>query len=82
MRRGSQTQPIERGNLLPTSPIAESVARRARQVSDLVLQRRKIALAYKRTQGEDQRIALEALDRDLAEHNIHIPEIQKSRNRK
>ncbi len=78
MRPRTLKPPIERGNLLPTSPIAESVAHRAGQVADLVLKRRKIALAYKRTQSEDQRLALEALDHDLAKHNIHIPAIQKS----
>jgi hypothetical protein len=78
MRPGTLKPPIERGDLLPTSPIAESVAQRAGQVTDLVLKRRKIALAYKRTQSDDNRIALEALDHDLAKHNIHIPAIRKS----
>ena len=78
MRSGTQRLRVERGNLLPMSPIAESVAHRAEQVVDLVLKRRKMALAYKRTHREDQRIALEQLDNDLAKHNINIPAIQKA----
>ena len=70
MRSGTQRLPVERGDLLPMSPIAESVAHRAEQVVVLGLKRRKMALAYKRTHREDQRIALQQLDNHEANDNI------------
>jgi hypothetical protein len=77
MRPVAQRVPLARGNLLPTSPIAAAVANRAERVSTLVLRRRKIALAYRRTRSEDQRIALEKIDQDLAKHNIDIPAVER-----
>ena len=72
---------VWRGNLLPRSPLAAAVAHRAAQVTDLILKRRKIALAYRRYQSEEQRIALEQVDHALAEHNIDIPSVKKRTNR-
>jgi hypothetical protein len=70
--------PIEKGDLLPRSPISQAVEHRAQQVQCLVAKRRKIALAYKRTQDDAYRVELELLDRDLAQYRIDIPAIQRS----
>jgi hypothetical protein len=78
MHSGAQRLPVERGNLLSRSPIAASVMQRAEQVVDLLHRRRKMALAYKRTQDEDERIALEQIDSDLAKYHIDIPAIQRA----
>jgi hypothetical protein len=69
---------IERGNLLPESPVAEAVEYRATQVQYLLLKRRKIALTYKRTQDESDRIALEHIDSELTAYRIDIPAVQRS----
>lgn len=72
---------IDRGNLLPRSPIAEAVEHRAEQVQCLLLKRRKIALTYKRTRDESCRIALEHIDNELTTYNIDIPAVQRSASR-
>jgi hypothetical protein len=81
MRLGSRNVSTVRGNLLPRSPLAAGVEQRAAQVGDLILQRRKIAMAYRRSQSEEGRIALEQVDHDLARYNIDIPAIHRRMNR-
>jgi len=77
MRSRTSQVPLVRGNLLPRSPIAASVADRAAQVAPLILKRRSIALAYRRTRSDAQRLELEQIDHALALHNINIPAIQR-----
>lgn len=55
----------------------ESVAARASQVKALIRERRKIALAFRRTRDAGDRIALEHIDQELAKHHIDIPAIQE-----
>lgn len=77
MRYRTARVPLVRGNLLPCSPLAVSVAQRAVQVAPLILKRRSIALAYRRTRSEAYRMELEQIDHALALHNIDIPAIQR-----
>lgn len=77
MRSVTSKIPLVRGNLLRHSALAEAVAHRAAQVAGLLLRRRKAALAYRRTETEEQRLALARIDRDLAVHNIDIPAVQR-----
>ena len=77
MRYGPSQVPRVRGNLLPHSRIAASVADRAAQVAPLILKRRRIALAYRRTRSDEYRLELEQIDHALACHNIDIPAIQR-----
>jgi DNA-binding LacI/PurR family transcriptional regulator len=44
---------------------------------ELIQQRRKIALAYRRSQSESDRLRLEEIDKELSRHNIDIPAIQR-----
>lgn len=71
----SRDVPLTKGNILHGGPIAESVENRARQVGDLLRARRKLALAYKRTQDEACRAELQEMDHTLAEFRIDIPAI-------
>lgn len=77
MYAGTLNEPFIRGDLLPQSAIGNAVAERALRVSGLLQARRRIAMAYRRTQCEDQRMALEQLDEDLAKHNIDLPAIHR-----
>lgn len=77
MRSGTPPVPLVRGNLLPRTGVGVAVARRAAQVAPLVRKRRSIALAYRRTRSEAQRMELEQIDRAVAVHNIDIPAIQR-----
>lgn len=77
MRSATPQAPLRRGHLLPRSPIAAAVANRAVQVTELLIKRRTIALAHRRTRSEALRIELEQLDYALARHNIDIPAIQR-----
>jgi hypothetical protein len=72
---------IDRGNLLRYGSIAEAVQHRAEQVQCLLLTRRKIALAYKRTHEEHDRLALERIDNELTTYKIDIPAVQRSAGR-
>ena len=81
MRLGTPNVSVVRGNLLPCSLLAAGVAQRAAQVTDLILKRRKIAMAYRRSQTEEERIALALVDNDLAQYNIDIPAINRRTNR-
>ena len=77
---------IRKGNSLPNRPMAESVEDRVSQVKGLIRERRRTALAYRRSQSEVDRDLLEKIDHELAGYNIDIPAIQqcvarrKSRN--
>jgi len=77
MRSDTPQIPLIREHLLPRSAIAAAVAERAAQVTELLVKRRKIALAYRRTRSEARRIELAHLDHALARHNIDIPAIQR-----
>jgi len=60
-----------------TGRIAESVAARVSQVKTLMRERRKIALRFRRTQDERDRVELDQIDQELARHHIDIPAIQE-----
>jgi len=45
-------------------------------LKELVRQRRRIALAYRRSQSDGNRRRLEIIDRELSGYNIDIPGIQ------
>ncbi len=60
-----------------TDQSEESAAARASQVKALIRQRRKIALAFRRTQDEGNRVELEHIDQELVKHHIDIPAIQQ-----
>jgi hypothetical protein len=77
MRAGTLNPPSVRGNLLPQTPLAETVARRALQVTALLSKRRRVALAYQRSPSDEQRMALDHIDSELAKYNINIPAIQR-----
>jgi len=81
MRVSPSQVTLIRGNLLPHSPLAAAVAYRAEQVAGLLVTRRRLAILYRRTQLEDQRVALETIDRELAKHNIDLPAIARLTNR-
>lgn len=65
------------GQLPANRPLAESVERRALQVKELIRERRRIALAYRRSRSDADRNHLDNMDRELASHNIDIPAIQR-----
>ncbi|CRI64396.1 hypothetical protein THIOKS11930002 [Thiocapsa sp. KS1] len=65
-------------NNRPNHPMAESVEDRLSQVKGLIRERRRLALAYRRSRNEIDRDHLERIDRELAEYNIDIPAIQQS----
>ncbi|MBK1716944.1 hypothetical protein CKO27_04620 [Thiocystis violacea] len=57
--------------------MAESLAPRILQAKELIRERRRIALAYRRSQSDFDRDRLEIIDHELASHNIDIPAIQR-----
>ncbi|RKT44561.1 hypothetical protein [Thiocapsa rosea] len=65
-------------NILPNHAAAESVEDSTSQVKGLIRERRRIALAYRRSQSEIDRERLERIDRELAGYNIDIPAILQS----
>jgi hypothetical protein len=72
MRVGTTNAPIVRGNLLPRSSLAAAVAQRAMHVTDLLLTRRRFALAYRRSASDGQLMKLKKIDAELAKYNITI----------
>jgi hypothetical protein len=68
-----------KGRILRSSPILESVENRVRQVGDLLRERRRLALAFKRTGDEAYLSELREKDNALAEYRIDIPAIAKRR---
>jgi hypothetical protein len=68
-----------KGRILRSSPIFESVENRVRQVGDLLRERRRLALAFKRTGDEAYLSELIEKDIALAAHRIDIPAIAKQR---
>ncbi|WP_200334974.1 hypothetical protein [Thiocystis violacea] len=60
-----------------TGRIEESFPARVSQVKDLIRERRKLALTFRRTQTERDRVELEHIDQELAKHHIDIPAIQE-----
>jgi hypothetical protein len=74
-----KAKPISQSdNILPNLPMAESIEDRVSQVKGLIRERRRIALAYRRSQGEFDRDQLERIDHALAGYNIDIPAVQQS----
>lgn len=69
---------IQSGKTLQNSLTAESVEDRASQVKGLIRERRRLALAYRRSRNEVDREHLERIDHELAKYNIDIPAIQQS----
>ena len=67
----------KKGSLLSYSPLAQSVESRARQVGDLIRERRKAAFGFKRAPDERHRLELQALDDELAKYRIDIPAVQR-----
>lgn len=58
--------------------MVESVEDRVSQVMALIRERRRIALACRRSQGDVDRNRLARIDCELAGHSIEIPAIQQS----
>jgi hypothetical protein len=58
--------------------MAESDEDRASQVKGLIRERRRIALAYRRSRSEVDRDHLARIDRELTAFNIDIPAILES----
>ena len=69
---------IQSGYIQPTPPMAESAEDRALQVKGLIRERRRVGLAYRRSQSEVDRDHLERIDRELVAYDIDIPAIQQS----
>jgi hypothetical protein len=67
-----------RGNILPNQSMAESVDAPVSQVTGLIRERRRIALAYRRSRSEVDRDHLARIDRELTAFNIDIPAILES----
>ena len=70
---------VRKGPLLPHSALSEAVERRAGQVTDLIRERRRIALKLRRTQDDISRLELEQIDNQLVKYRIDIPAIQQRR---
>lgn len=64
-------------HLPPIPPLAQSVDRRVSEVRELICERRRVALVYRRSQSDVDRSHLEHMDRALASYNIDIPGIQR-----
>ncbi len=58
-------------------PLPQSVDRRVSEVRELICERRRVALVYRRSQSDVDRSHLEHMDRALASYNIDIPGIQR-----
>ncbi len=69
---------IQSGKTLQNSLTAESVEDRASQIKCLIRERRRLALAYRRSRNEVDREHLERIDHELAAYNIDIPAILQS----
>jgi hypothetical protein len=63
---------------LRNQPMAESPEERMSQVKGLIRERRRLALAYRRTRSQDDRDRLDLIDHELAGYNIDIPAILQS----
>lgn len=77
MGRPNTKSIVRKGNTLPNPRMSESVEDRVSQVKGLIRERRRIALAYRRSQSDVDRDRLARIDRELAGHNIDIPAIQQ-----
>jgi hypothetical protein len=71
----TRNAPGAKGSILARTRLADAVEYRAKQVTELLRERRKLALAFKRTGDDSYRLRLEALDRALAVHRIDIPAV-------
>lgn len=71
------TAKLAKGRILRSGPLLESVELRAQQVGDLLRERRRLALAFKRTGDEAYLSELRDKDNALAKYRIDIPAIEK-----
>jgi hypothetical protein len=80
MDRSGDIPVPQKQHLADSRPVAKGVRAQGSPgisaVRDLIRARRRIALAYRRTQSDIDRHRLADIDRELAEYNIDIPAIE------
>jgi predicted DNA-binding transcriptional regulator YafY len=76
MARLGKTPARRQRDLSAGHQLAETPAPRIAAVSDLIRQRRRIALCYRRSRSEAELHQLRDIDHQLAAYNIDIPAIE------